>query len=152
MNSQERRGKWIFLTLAAYLALERIVETGLSLSHGLAIAPAIQSVALAFLLIVVLLFLWRGENTLRWLVGVWCLLSGGMSLVICIRPLIGMAAITPAESIGTFFQVTGIPFAVAIVKGLLKASVGLAILLLPGVQAFFRYQRLGRRPKVRVGA
>ncbi len=107
MNSQERHGKWIFLTLAAYLAVERIVETGLTLSHGLAMAPAIRSVALAFLLIVALMFLWRGENTLRWLIGVWCLLSGGMSLVVSSTAMIRTAAITPPELVA--FKVARVP-------------------------------------------
>jgi hypothetical protein len=45
LNAQDRNGKWIVLTISAYLAVERIVETGLTLSHGATAVNAIKLVA-----------------------------------------------------------------------------------------------------------
>jgi hypothetical protein len=76
-------------------------------------------------------FLWRGYAWLRWLVGVACVLSGGLALFAFGRSLADFSV--PGQSLDVF----------AGVLGLVDILAGLAFLFLPSLQAFFRYQQVG---------
>ena len=142
MTAQERRGKWIFLTFAALLIAERLLGVALALSgHGLAEIQWWKSVAQPLLFAMAVALLWQGENWLRWLVGMACLLAGGLQLFVAGRVLIRLAEVTPPEATGFFLQVAGYPLGVVGLMGLLELLAGLAFLVLPSVRAFFRYQR-----------
>jgi hypothetical protein len=76
-------------------------------------------------------FLWQGYTWLSRLVGVACVLSGGLALFAFGRDLTDFDV--PGWSLNVF----------AGVLGLVDVLAGLAFLFLPSLQAFFRYQREG---------
>jgi hypothetical protein len=142
MTAKEQRGKWIFLTFAALLIAEQLVVVGLAVSgHGVAEFEWWKSVAQPLLFAMAVAILWQGENWLRWLVGVACLLAGGLKLFVAGRVLIRLAEVTPPEMTGFFMQAAGFPLGIVGFIGLLELLAGLAFLALPSVRAFFRYQR-----------
>ena len=88
--------------------------------------------------------LWQGDNWLRWLVGVACILSGAIRLAVGSLVTIRLAEVTPREATGLFLRVAAYPLGLVALPGLVEVLAGLAFLALPSVQAFFRHQRLGR--------
>jgi hypothetical protein len=131
------------------LIAERVLGVGLVLSHGLAEVQWWKSVARPLLFAWAVAYLWRGDNWLRWLVGVACTLVGGLELFASGYLLIRLAGVTPPEATGFFMQAAGYPLGAVALIGLWELLAGLAFLALPSVRAFFRYQR-EQRSKVYV--
>jgi hypothetical protein len=145
MTPQERRGKRLFLVLATLIVLEKLAGVGLTLSGGLAEVRWLKSVAQPLGFAIAVAFLWQGDVWLRWLVGVACVLSGGLLAFVSGRVLVKLAGVTPPEATGYFMQVAGYPIGLVGAFGLLYVLAGLLFLFSPGMRAFFRYQREGPR-------
>jgi hypothetical protein len=146
MTPHERLGKRLFLVLATLIILERLAGVVLALSGGLAEVKWLRSVVQPVGLVIAVAFLWQGDIWLRWLVGVACILSGGVQAFISGRVLFKLVAVTPPEATGFLLQVAGYPLGLFGVFGLLYVLAGALFLLSPSMRAFFRYQR--ERPRI----
>lgn len=141
MTPQAQRGRRLFLCLATVIVLHKSVAIGLALSHGFANVDWFQKVLLPASLAMCVVFMWDGENWLRWPAALTCLLGGGFQFFICAHGLITLALITPFKAAWLYFQ-----FAVPLVllfgiTGTFYLAAGFLFLLSPSLQAFFRFQR-----------
>lgn len=143
MTPRERRGKRLFLILATLLILEKLYVVGLMLSGGLADVQWFRSVAQRVGFAAAIAFLWTGDVWLRWLVGVGCVLIGGLLAFVSGRILFQLAGETPPEATRVFMLVAGYPVGLVGLLGLLHVLAGLLFLFSPSMRAFFRHQREG---------
>jgi hypothetical protein len=143
MTRQERRGKRLFLVLATIIILDELIKVGFALSGGLADVKWLESVARPLAFVVAVALLWNGENWLRWLVGVACVVYGGGLALVSSHLLIKFGGITPPNATGNFMHVIGYPLVIVGFLAVFYLGAGLAFLLSPSLRAFFRYQREG---------
>lgn len=141
MTPQERRGRRLFLILATLIILEKLASVGFAFAGGWAEVRWLKSVVQPIGFAVAVAFLWQGDVWLRWLVGVACVLSGGLLAFVSGRVLVKLSEATPPETTGFFMQVAGYPIGVIAGVGLLYVLAGLLFLFAPSLRAFFRYQR-----------
>ncbi len=144
MSPSVGRGRRIYLAFAVLLIAEELITVGFALSHGLAEVKWWQSVARPLLFSLGVFFLWEGDDWLRWLVSVACLVTGGVAVVVAARVLFKLAEVTPPGEAGFLFRFAGVPIGIVAVVGLSRLLAGLAFLLSPSVRAFFRHQRVRR--------
>jgi hypothetical protein len=145
MTPQERRGKRLFLVLAAVIVLDEVAGAGLTVSGGVAELNWFRSVAQPLGFAIAVACLWYGDNWLRWLVGAACVLSGASLIFLCTWMLIQFAGVTPPKATGLLMQLAGYPPAIVGLIGLFYLAAGLLFLFSPAMRAFFRYQREGGR-------
>jgi hypothetical protein len=148
VTSQERRGQRLFLVLASLIILDKLAAVGFALAGGMANVHWLKSVVAPIGFALAVAFLWQGENWLRWLVGVACILSGGALAFVSGRLLIRFAGVTPPDATGFFMQIAGYPLGIVGLIGLFYLIAGLLFLFSPSLQAFFRYQREGAPGKL----
>jgi hypothetical protein len=141
MTPEERRGRRLFLLLAGFIVLEKLTGVALALSGGLAEVNWIRSVAQPLALALAVVFLWNGDEWLRRLVGVACVLTGGMSAYVSVRVLIKLARVTPPKATAFLMDLAGYPLGMMALFGVLYLTAGLLFLFSPSMGAFFRYRR-----------
>lgn len=143
MTAQEIRGKRLFLMLASIIITSKLAGIGLTLSRGLTELNWNKSIAQPLAFAGAVACLWWGSIFTRWLVGLSCLLSGGLQVLVAVRLLVKLAERTPLEATGFFLQVAVFPIGVFGLFGLLYCLAGLLFLFSPSMRAFFQYQQEG---------
>lgn len=151
MTPRERLGKRLFVILATVIVLSKLgaALTGVLYGsggvewHQLVLAPSFETLvvvaagllqhwSVALGLAVAVPFLWRGNDLLRRVVGIACVLVGGATMFLF------------AREVSEF----GLYFAVEHAHGLVDMFTGLALLFLPSLRDFFHYQRAIRETGV----
>jgi hypothetical protein len=145
MGPLERRGKRLFLILATFIILDRLVGVGLALHGGWAGLDWLRSVVRPIGVAMAVGFLWQGDVWLRWAVGAACVVVGAPQVFVSGHLLYKLAKVTPPKATGFLTQVVGSALGVIGLIGLFYLAAGLLFLFSPSMWAFFRYQREGRR-------
>src|SRR5262245_22146862 len=123
------------------IVADQIVGMILALTRGFEWAQSWRTVAQPLCLALGVALLWHGENWLRWLVAIACIISGGAKIVVSGYLAYRFLAVTPKDQLGFFVDIVGWRLLVVSVGGLLYVTAGLAFLLAPSLRAFFARQR-----------
>jgi hypothetical protein len=143
MTRLERRGKWLFLTLATLIVLEKLVGVGFALSEGLVEINWFRSVVSPIGVFCAIVGLWQGDEWLRRLVGGMFLLMGASQLYLSIRSMGALERKTPPGDANVLIDLVGTAFLMIGAFAVIYLIMGLLFLLSPSMKAFFRYQREG---------
>lgn len=125
MTPQERLGKRWFLIVATLMVLGKLVPLWLGMNEDAAVSHWVSlSLALS------IPFLWQGYTWLSRLVGMACVLYGGLALFAVGRDV-------------AVYDLGWSSIVLPGVRSLVDVLAGLAFWFLPSLQAFFRYQHVG---------
>lgn len=111
MAYSARRGGAIFCFLAAVV----IIDQGLSvvlpwISDALQFSLLNSIIIPALVIGGLLLLLWRGNDWLRWLLGIWFIYRGASALFLVSMVTYQLAKVTPAGQIDFLFEIVGSTF------------------------------------------
>jgi hypothetical protein len=140
MPALERRGSYIYLALATLLVAGNSIALLLNLLGGW---EQIRwgKAALSFVVIVGVIFLWRGNETLRQTIGMLCVVSGVVGLVGLVRVHWQLWRTLTPDEWNLLLRLGKVIIPYFFLAALLEIAVGLAIMVLPSVRAFLSYQR-----------
>jgi hypothetical protein len=148
MTARERRGKWICLTIAVLITLDKLGGIGLALSGGLDQVKWWQSVVLPLCMVSGILFLVRdGDNWLRWLIGLVLIANCALRLFVFGRIAYMMAEHGSPEGNDFLIRAFGVPVGLLVAREVLYGLFGLALLTLPSLRAYFEHRRFLARLK-----
>lgn len=140
MSPQARRGRRIYLVLGAILV-------GLQLSGVLSAligSDQVQwwkSVIRPLILAGVLVWLWWGDQVLRWMAAGTCFLQGALPLYGSAHLAYRLAEVTPPGQADFLTKVLGPALTLLAAYGLFYLITGAVILFSPSLTAFFKHQR-----------
>jgi hypothetical protein len=148
MTPQEQRGRWLFLTLATLIMLDKLLGLGLTISGGVAevnwFKVLLQPVGFA----IILAFVWYGDRSMRLLLGWVSLLIGGLQVFTCVRIFTKLALRTPPKAAGFLMQFAGYSLGIVAAIGLFYFVAGLSFLASPSLKAFCHYRLVCSRVRV----
>jgi hypothetical protein len=137
MSPSLQRGKW-FVALATIVVVEQIWHFGTALSSDLEGLKWFKAMLRPIANIVVIFFLWKGHEWLRWLIGILYVLTGAPLAYVSARVLVHFSNARPPESSSFLNQLVGLPISLIFLVGVLYILIGLPFLISPSMIAFLR--------------
>ena len=150
MTIREIRGKRIFWFFASFIAITKIISIGSAFSQGLEHVKWLKSVIQPLFPLIMLWFIWKGENWAKWIFGIVQLISGIAMIYICTRVIFIFANRTPADDAQFFFRIVGIPVGIILAFGIFDFITGLIFLASPSLRAYMAGRRESQHVYIRV--
>lgn len=141
MTPQAQRGRRLFLILASLIVLLKSIAIMMALSHGLENLNWRDKILTPAGFAMCVMFMWGGENWMRWTMALVCIYLGCFGVYLCIRGPITLDLSTSQATEWRYFQFAW-PYYLR--YGLVAAfylTVGLLFSFSPSLNAFFKYQR-----------
>jgi hypothetical protein len=136
-----RQGMIIFLLIAGFIVIEKSLNIILALSSGLATFRWWKSLGQPLCFIAPLWGIWLGDRWCRWIGPFLYILSGAIDIWVAIRLWLHLSEKIPADQPNLLAEAIGYPLLAVCVYGALYILIGLALLILPSVQAFYQYRQ-----------
>ncbi|MEW4561651.1 hypothetical protein AB1K70_03950 [Bremerella sp. JC770] len=141
MVTPEKRGRLLFLILAALIVVDRLAVIVLGLTSETENLNLWRSFLMPSWVIICVVSLWYGGTWPRLLLAFWSLWHGGMNLLLVCFTMVRMASITPPEQTGFFLSMSAKLFGFPLLHASFYVFTGLALVFSSSLKTFFQYQQ-----------
>lgn len=140
MTALARRGRTIFLVFATIVCFVESSSIIWTLSTNDWSYQILKSTAGSACMVLGIIWLWQGDQTIKWCAAIWLALTSLPWLLISVTAGGALLARTPLSQAGFWFRTVGITLAPFFIWGSICLTFSAMLLLSPSIKAFFAHQ------------